>query len=284
MAHGDGIIANEQAMFVDGPEGALAAVVTRPEMPTGTGVVICPGGWYGTSTNRNRVVVRLAREIAALGHTVVRFDWHGVGDSSGEIDRFVLDRPFVGDVVAVCDTLSGAADRLLVIGVCFGGRSALAAASQLENLSGLVLVSFPFPAEQTKADWRARKMGWRGVANVATNPELWRPAARWATRRLRPAPAGPKARDISLTPGSFRADMGELRDRGVTVDLVFGADDLELVSFESLRQGPLGDYLERSRPGIEVAVTERGDLSSFRSLEAQQTAIELITAIVRRRL
>ena len=73
----------------------------------------------------------------------------------------------------------------------------------------------------------------------------------------RPAPAGPKARDITLTPGSFRADMDELRQRGVTVDLVFGADDLELVSFEALRQGPLGDYLERSRPGIEVAVTER---------------------------
>ena len=47
-------------------------------------------------------MVRLARAIANLGHTVVRFDWHGVGDSSGEIDRFVLDRPFVGDVVAVC--------------------------------------------------------------------------------------------------------------------------------------------------------------------------------------
>ena len=188
----------ERAFFVDSPEGASGGSgdhATR--MPTDIGVVICPGGWYGTSTNRNRVVVRLSRAIANLGHTVVRFDWHGVGDSSGEIDRFVLDRPFVGDVVAVCDSLSGAADRLLVIGVCFGGRSALAAAPQLEILSGLVLVSFPFPAEQTKADWRARKMGWRGVANVATNPELWRPAARWATRRLRPAPAGPKARQIT---------------------------------------------------------------------------------------
>ena len=276
--------ATERAMFVAGPDGPLAAVVTTPALPSGTGVVICPGGWYGTSTNRNRVVVRLARAIADLGHVAVRFDWHGVGDSSGVVDRFVLDRPFVGDVVAVCDSLKGAADRLAVIGVCFGGRSALAAAPRLENLSGLVLVSFPFPAEQTKADWRARKMGWRGVANVATNPELWRPAARWATRRLRPAPAGPKARDITLTPGSFRADMGELRQRGVTVDLVFGADDLELVSFEALRQGPLGDYLERSRPGIEVAVTERGDLSSFRSLEAQETAIDLITGIMRRRL
>jgi hypothetical protein len=160
----------------------------------------------------------------------------------------------------------------------------LAAAPQLQSLSGLVLVSFPFPAEQTKADWRARKMGLRGVANVVTNPELWRPAARWATRRLRPAPAGPRARDITLTPGSFRADMGELRERGITVDLVFGADDLELVSFDALRRGPLGDYLDRSRPGIEVAVTERGDLSSFRSLDAQETAIDLITGIVRRRL
>lgn len=274
----------ERAIFVDSPEGPLAAVVTTPPTPSDTGVVICPGGWYGTSTNRNRVVVRLARAIANLGHTVVRFDWHGVGDSSGEIDRFVLDRPFVDDVVAVSDSLSGAADRLLVVGVCFGGRSALAAAPELPSLAGLVLVSFPFPAEQTKADWRARKMGWRGVANVATNPELWRPAARWATRRLRPAPAGPKARHITLTPGSFRADMGALRQRGVTVDLVFGADDLELVSFETLRQGPLGDYLERSRPGIEVAITDRGDLSSFRSLEAQDTAIHLITDIVRRRV
>ena len=75
-----------------------------------------------------------------------------------------------------------------------------------------------------------------------------------------------------------------MRQRGVTVDLVFGADDLELVSFETLRQGPLGDYLERSRPGIEVAITDRGDLSSFRSLEAQDTAIHLITEIVRRRV
>jgi alpha/beta superfamily hydrolase len=274
----------EQALFVDGPEGPLAAVVTAPEAPTGTGVVICPGGWYGTSTNRNRVVVRLARSLAGLGHTVVRFDWHGVGDSGGEVDRFVLDRPFVGDVVAVSGRLSATTDRLLVVGVCFGGRSALAAAPQMPSLAGLVLVSFPFPADQTKADWRARKVGWRGAMDVATNPELWRPAARWATRRIRPAPAGPRARDITLTPGSFRADMAVLRERGVTVDLVFGADDLERVSFEALRRGPLGEYLERSRPGIDVAVTERGDLSSFRSLDSQQTAIELITGIFRRRL
>jgi pimeloyl-ACP methyl ester carboxylesterase len=269
-------------MFVEGPEGPLAAVVTTPGSPSGTGVMICPGGWYGTSTNRNRVVVRLARAVAGLGHTVVRFDWHGVGDSGGDIDRFVLDRPFVGDVEAVAGLLD--LDRLMVIGVCFGGRSALAAAPRLINLAGLVLVSFPFPAQQTKADWRARKMGWRGVTNVLTKPELWRPAARWATRRLRPTPAGPKARDIDLTPASFRADMSDLRQRNVTVDLVFGAEDLELVSFEALREGPLGEYLDGARPGIEVAVTERGDLSSFRSLESQDTAIGLITGIVRRRL
>ncbi len=140
---------SEEALFLDAPDGPIFAVSSRCDHPTPsrTGVVLLPGGWFGTSTNGNRVFVRLSRELAAMGFPVIRIDWRGIGESGGEIDRFHLGQPFPDEARAAArHLLVDECDDLAVVGFCFGAHSALTAATDLP-VRALGLVSLNFPAE-----------------------------------------------------------------------------------------------------------------------------------------
>jgi exosortase A-associated hydrolase 1 len=99
----------------------LLGVITRPEKPRSRGVLIVVGGpQYRAGSHRQFVL--LANDLAAQGHAVMRFDYRGMGDSTGEprtfenvgedlraaVDRFVLAVPEVKEVVlwGLCDAAS----------------------------------------------------------------------------------------------------------------------------------------------------------------------------------
>lgn len=61
------------------------------------GVITLTGGASITGIDRNRLYVRLARKLAARGFYVLRFDYHGVGESMGKA-QYDLEEPFVTDL------------------------------------------------------------------------------------------------------------------------------------------------------------------------------------------
>ena len=86
-------------------------------------------GWRPSSGPR-RTQVRLARRLAAAGLHGVRFSYHGVAESSGQSEEIVrLDQPFVEDVDAVVRWLAGRDLRPVLVGNCFGARTALSFAA-----------------------------------------------------------------------------------------------------------------------------------------------------------
>jgi pimeloyl-ACP methyl ester carboxylesterase len=295
-------IIKEAVVRIPSEPDTLVGVVTSPSVASnGRAVVLCPGGWFGTATNRNRIFVRMARHLSAEGFTVLRFDWHGVGESTGQIDRYLLDEPFEGDVVAAvaCLTKQGF-DDVTLVGVCFGARSAFAAGG-LQAVRRLVLLSFPVPNSPGMASGHVeasrqaplallklavsrsvleglRDHNARRVYATALRRKLRASVGRhlrWGKRPLT------KSRRMTLTPPQLLRELTALADRGVIVDFLFGQDDLELIAFESFVDAPIRQLLD-GRAALVGVRTLPGQIHGFGSLALQERVIEQIAELLTR--
>jgi exosortase A-associated hydrolase 1 len=115
-----------------------------------TGVVIVVGGpQYRVGSHRQFTL--LARELAARGHAVLRFDCRGMGDSGGEFTGFEQLAP---DIAAAVDALCAAVPGLRGIvlwGLCDAASAALLYASGDARIAGLVLANPWVRSETTLA-------------------------------------------------------------------------------------------------------------------------------------
>ena len=91
----------EEATLFDCAGETLVGILAKPETPAETGVVLIVGGpQYRVGSHRQFVL--LSRALAAAGYAVLRFDYRGMGDSSG------TQRDFEGvstDIAAAIDAL-----------------------------------------------------------------------------------------------------------------------------------------------------------------------------------
>jgi len=107
-------------------ERPLLGWCTRPtERPTTSAVVIAPGFGYEYWSS-HRTLRTLAEALAVRGHTVLRFDYDGAGDSSGERwdgGRVAAWRASLGHAVALLR--AGGAERVTLVGLRLGATFAL---------------------------------------------------------------------------------------------------------------------------------------------------------------
>lgn len=281
--------------FGGGEEPVFGIVTSGPDAFGNT--VIFSGGWHGGSINANRMLVRLARRLAAGGRNVVRFDWLGAGESPGHIRFFRLDQPGVQHGLAAVEVARRhAALPTSLVGICIGTRAVLAAAPHIPSLDAVALVSFPLPAARAKAK-RADRIGTVEAARQALRPSVVKGWLQPATRRVYLRFIKLKWQGIvkKLRPGGGTTDEGTVRRakaeaadleslvmelealfrRGVRVLLLFGTEDAAYEHFSAAREGPLGTILESNRALVDV-ITVEGDLSGFSSLGAQQALVDIV--------
>lgn len=130
----------EQTFLIEGPAGSLEIAVTRNEDSDAVAVICHPHPLHG-GTMHNKVVHTLMRAARDRGASTVRFNFRGVGGSTGE---HAEGEGEVEDCLAVIrwtqDNLQ--AGRLWLMGFSFGGYVAAAAASRLpEWPTRLVLIA-----------------------------------------------------------------------------------------------------------------------------------------------
>ena len=121
-----------QSLLLDGPAGALEAVVDFPEPAEARPLVavVCHPLPTEGGTMHNKVVTMVARALRELGATTVRFNFRGTGASAGEFDDGRGEREDLRTVVDwVQDARPG--DRLWLAGFSFGAYVTLAAAADL---------------------------------------------------------------------------------------------------------------------------------------------------------
>ncbi|MDP1690919.1 MAG: alpha/beta fold hydrolase [Burkholderiaceae bacterium] len=118
---------------VAGPAGDLVCAIDTPEgVLRGTAVVCHPHPQYG-GTMDNKVVATLARAFVQCGWRAVRFNFRGIGGSSGAWGQ---GRGEIDDALAVTAVLRGPGQALALAGFSFGGfvASHVAAALHPERL------------------------------------------------------------------------------------------------------------------------------------------------------
>lgn len=120
----------------------LVGIIATPQHPSshGVGVVIVVGGpQYRAGSHRQFTL--LARRLAAAGFTTLRFDYRGMGDSSGDARTFEDIAP---DLRAAIDALLAAHTQLRSVvlwGLCDAASAAMLYAATDARVSGLVLAN-----------------------------------------------------------------------------------------------------------------------------------------------
>ncbi len=132
--------ASEEIPVVFRCEGTeLVGIVNQPPGAE-VGVVLVAGGdQYRVGSHR--LFVQLARNLAAGGVAVLRFDHRGIGDNRGNYDGFENTFP---DIEAAVETLIARIPSLRGIGLCGlcdGASAALMAGHQIDVVDKLLLIN-----------------------------------------------------------------------------------------------------------------------------------------------
>jgi len=288
----------ERPVYVPAAETELFGVVTEPEAGNGVGVLVLPGGGGQLSLHRNRWNVRLCRELAGDGFRAMRIDFHGMGESGGFAPRLDLHDLFDEDVVTAGRWLQEqGAERLVLVGTCFGARSALLAASRLDDVAGLVLISPPVrdfrfgeraATRRTAPGMTLRKyaraaLRWQVIRGLA-DPQLRRRYLDFAKRRL--AVSWRRAQRARRPPtpddesGTFLDPLRGAFRRRVPILLVYGEDEDYYAEFRR-HLDELGPIFEDPASSVRLT-TLPGVVHGFTDLPTQATVLDLVSTWVSR--
>lgn len=132
--------------FITGPAGRIECLADRPEedeLRPATAVLCHPHPQHG-GTMRNKVVTIMERSLRELGLSTVRFNFRGVGESSGE---FADGEGETEDLLAIIDWVRRVRpdDDLWLGGFSFGSYIALKAS---QDLPVRQLISIAPPVER----------------------------------------------------------------------------------------------------------------------------------------
>jgi pimeloyl-ACP methyl ester carboxylesterase len=277
--------ADETPIYVEGRHGALFTVVTQPSTaPNGLSAILLHGGGENTSLQRNRFWVRLARQLAARGFHVARFDNHGVGDSAGEVTEFRLEAPFVDDLCAIRDAMADLGiNEVVLVGTCIGARASLAFAAEAADVRAAVLLMMPVldyvKGEKLVAHapnvpfTRFVKKGLsRQAMRGLASPQKRQVYVRAARAKLRTLV---RRRDTDRVSASVRSDLRRVSATRTPLLMVYGEHDVHLRDFRVALDGPLA--FTKSSASVEVRIVEAdADISGLADLSIQDDLIDLV--------
>ena len=135
-------VPDQVARWFEAGGETILGVLTRPVGPArGVGVIFLNGGHGGSSSGKNRIY-RAWPPTWPRGYHSLRIEWQGIGDSTGAIDEYIMDEPFVDDALGeprCCATrASGASSSTASASVpC----TAIEAAERMPELEALYLVT-----------------------------------------------------------------------------------------------------------------------------------------------
>lgn len=136
----------ERALYLELEAGPAFAVVHEPmaSRRSGIGVVFCPPfGWAELCVHRSTRA--WAEKVAASGHTALRLDLPGTGDSAGTPRDPARLASWIAAVAGAASWLreSQDCDRIVAIGIGLGGMVALAAIADGAAIDDAVLWGVP---------------------------------------------------------------------------------------------------------------------------------------------
>jgi pimeloyl-ACP methyl ester carboxylesterase len=282
---------HELPLYFPAGDDTLFGIVTRSLTPTPHGAILLTGGGAtAPSTNRNRVSVHLARRLAAHGCSVLRFDYHGIGESGGVLTGAPkVDEPYLIDLAGAASCIrEHGAERISLIGSCFGARTALAGGPTLSDVAAVALISPPLRDVPLKEETGTRfglSMGLgealrRGL-RLRTLRGWLEPGRRRTYLRFLSTKLGRAKQRIARTATApdawvsegFLEPIRRLVEMEVPVLFVYGTKDWHYEDFRLAMSGRLGEVLTDARR-VQVTVLE-GEVHGLSSVAVQHRVMDL---------
>ena len=175
--------------FANANGDTLFGIVHRPERArTDIGIVLLSPG-VKSRVAPHRLYVKMARHFAARGITVLRFDFAGLGDSTGVVKEAMLADlyrsiqlgRYTDDTLRAIEWMREHAGvhRVVLSGLCGGAITGLLAARHSAHVAGLLGIGLPVILDGTAVDKVAnmtagqlRSLRERYLAKVV-NPDAW---------------------------------------------------------------------------------------------------------------
>jgi len=139
----------EQQVIINSRQQSLSAVLHIPHGKRAPGVILCHG-FMGNKIGQHRLFVKTARALADQGFAVLRFDYSGCGDSTGDHADISLQHQILEtkDAINFMDNHpSVVKGNLTVLGLSMGACVAALTASHDHRVKRLILwapVARPF--------------------------------------------------------------------------------------------------------------------------------------------
>lgn len=122
---------------------ALVGIYTPPAARSDRpGLILVNAGMVHRS-GPNRVYVSIARQLAAAGYPVLRFDLSAIGDSSPRADALPFEKSAISETSAAMAALAerSGATRFVVCGICSGADVSFLTACDNAAVCGAVLIN-----------------------------------------------------------------------------------------------------------------------------------------------
>lgn len=231
--------------------------------PSGVAIVLLTGGAWVPSVNRNRLWVKLARELAAHGHASIRLDYHGVGESTGDLVgyRLVDLKP---DLLACLQWVKEQGHQeVVILGACFGARLAMSVVPLFDDISGLVLLAPPvWDSEGASGNFEVgsklkelpkgdllRRLADKRQRVVIRRVLAGRAQAVW--RRARGGRGPDSVADQKVGPNFLRS-MAQIVEERIPTVLVYGAEEPMYQDYVEAGRGRLGKITQGTDRLIKI--------------------------------
>ncbi|MEP7209272.1 MAG: alpha/beta fold hydrolase [Alphaproteobacteria bacterium] len=132
-----------------GERKSIVAIATQPAAVTGDSLpaVIILNTGIIHRVGHNRMYVTLSRELAEMGHVVLRLDLSGIGDSEARTDLLDPLAACLADIKDAIDWLVSArgAKSVVLLGLCSGADHSIVYAGSDPRVVGVVLLDPSVP-------------------------------------------------------------------------------------------------------------------------------------------
>lgn len=264
-----------------GPGSRLTGTLTRPAGISKSTVILLLNAGVIHRMGPHRINVKLARALATQGHTVLRFDLSGQGDSEAADSTLSYDQQAVSDLQAAMDHVQRLTSlhSFALVGICSAAHHGVSAAMEDDRLKALWLMdTHAYPNTKT-----ALVRAWRqlGVDFTGTLMGWTRRLPRLLIKRLRPV--GGQAEPMqqlldnpyaSPTLEDFAARLKVIVEKQVRVQLVYSGSFLWRFNYAGQWRDTFKAYGDVANLPCELI----SDLDhTVSTLHAQRRMIEAVT-------
>jgi uncharacterized protein len=115
---------SEEPISFECEQETLVGVLAKPQTPASIGLLVIVGGpQYRVGSHRQFVL--LTRALATAGIAALRFDYRGMGDSTGEHRGFDSVTADIGAAIDAMQSRLPSIDKIALWGLCDGASAAL---------------------------------------------------------------------------------------------------------------------------------------------------------------